>query len=91
MPSPLLLGLIKMAPARSPGGAFGDVLEHHLGAGLAGIDIGARTSSAMSGQRHWGCAFEDFLAREPVRSAIVEVYLKRCGWNEAQNKTHDRA
>ncbi|WP_246047695.1 hypothetical protein [Hankyongella ginsenosidimutans] len=51
-------------------------------------------SSAQWAGTLWGCAFEDLLTHsfEPDGTNLVEVYLKRRGWNEkAQNKAYMKA
>jgi hypothetical protein len=75
-------------------GAFSDLLEHHLGPACtkAGIEIGELADIIGNewAATLWGCAFEDFLTREPSEVGnIIDDYLKRRGWNErAQNKAY---
>jgi hypothetical protein len=95
MPSPTSLsGLMKWLRRDPWSGAFSDLLEHHLGPACtkAGIEIGelADIIGNDGAATLWGCAFEDFLTREPSEVGnIVEDYLKRRGWNEkAQNKAY---
>ena len=89
-----LTGLMKWLRRDPWREAFSEVLDSHLGPACAktGIEISelAEVVGAHWAATLWGCAFEDFLARDlDGLGNIVEDYLKRRGWNEsAQKKTY---
>ncbi len=83
-----LAGLMKWLAREPWRDAFADVLEQHVAgpceaAGIESIEelgerVGAHWATTL-----WGCAFEDFLARDVAEAGnIVDDYLKRRGWKE---------
>ncbi len=82
-----LSGLMKWLRRDPWSEAFSDVLEHHLSPACtkAGIEMGELADVVGDdwAAALWGCAFEDFLARDlDGFGNVVEDYLKRRGWNE---------
>jgi hypothetical protein len=77
---------------------FDDVLEEHFGAAMDALEIEYEEISGLIGEvwmmTLWGCVFEDLLTRTfgAEQGNIVNVYLKRRGWNEkVQDKLYMKA
>jgi hypothetical protein len=75
-----------------------DVLEEHCGAAMDIFDVEYDDIGGFIGDHGmsniWGCAFEDLLTRSvgPEQTNIVDVFLKRRGWNEkVQDKIYMKA
>jgi hypothetical protein len=75
-----------------------DVLEEHFGAAIEALELEPEEISGLIGEAWmatlWGCAFEDLLTRTfgTEQGNIVDVYLKRRGWNEKiQDKLYMKA
>jgi hypothetical protein len=91
-------GLMKFAGRDGWKQHLDDVLEEHFGAAMDALEIEHEEISGLIGEAWmaalWGCAFEDLLTRtfEAGEGNIVEVYLKRRGWNEKlQDKLYMKA
>ena len=75
-----------------------EVIVDHFGPAMEAFDLDYEEIGDILGE-HWamtlfGCAFEDLLTREfePDDRNVVDVYLKRRGWNEsAPAKAYMRA
>src|SRR3990170_3296897 len=68
--------------------AFADLVDRHLVPACSGADVDVRELPDLIGDHWftslWGCAFEDFLARELDDGRnIVDDYLRRRGWQES--------
>ncbi len=80
-------GLMKWLRRNEWRGAFDEVLDRHLARACTTADVEIEQLPTIIGEHWfmtlWGCAFEDFLARdlEDGRN-IVDDYLKRRGWKE---------
>ena len=63
-----------------------DVVAEHLMPALTEFEINDDDMSDILGEPWpgvlWGCGFEDFLGRHYGKDNIVDLYLKRRGWNE---------
>jgi hypothetical protein len=67
--------------------AFDAVLRRHLAPACTKADVEIEELATILGEDHlmilWGCAFEDFLARDLAGGRnVVDDYLKRRGWKE---------
>ena len=63
-----------------------DVVAEHLMPALEELDVDHDELSDVLGEQWvgvlWGCGFEDFLGRRYGDENIVDLYLKRRGWQE---------
>ena len=63
-----------------------DVIAEHLMPALEEFEIDNSDLLELLGEPWpgvlWGCGFEDFLGRRYSEDNIVDLYLKRRGWNE---------
>jgi hypothetical protein len=93
-----LMGLIKFLAQDNWREHLEEVRGEHLGPALDAFGLEFEDiDTVLDGQwamTLWGCAFEDFLTRSvaPDESNLVDVYLKRRGWNEGvQAKVYMKA
>lgn len=67
-------------------GRLQDVVAEHLMPALEEFDLDYDDLPDVLGEPWpgvlWGCGFEDFLSRQYGDGNIVDLYLKRRGWNE---------
>lgn len=67
-------------------GRLQDVMAEHLMPALEEFDLEYDDLPEVLGEPWpgvlWGCGFEDFLGRQYEDGNIVDLYLKRRGWNE---------
>ncbi len=67
-------------------GRLQDVVAEHLMPALEEFELDDDDLSELLGEPWpgvlWGCGFEDFLGRRYGEENIVDLYLKRRGWNE---------
>lgn len=67
-------------------GRLQEVVAEHLMPALEEFDLDHDDLPEVLGEPWpgvlWGCGFEDFLSRQYEDGNIVELYLKRRGWNE---------
>jgi hypothetical protein len=67
-------------------GRLQDVVAEHLMPALEEFDLDYDDLPEVLGEPWpgvlWGCGFEDFLSRQYEDGNIVDLYLKRRGWNE---------
>jgi hypothetical protein len=93
----ILDGLMKWAQREEWRDAFADLLDRHLGPACSSVGVDVEDLPSLIGEHWsttlWGCAFEDFLARELADGRnIVDEYLKRRGWKEsASNRAYMKA
>ena len=63
-----------------------DVVAEHLMPALEELGVHHDDLSELLGEQWvgvlWGCGFEDFLGRRYGEENIVDLYLKRRGWQE---------
>jgi len=63
-----------------------DVVAEHLMPALEEFDLDHEDLTDVLGEPWpgvlWGCGFEDFLSRDFGGENVVDLYLKRRGWNE---------
>jgi hypothetical protein len=90
-----LTGLIKFLGHDDWKHHLEEVMGEHFGPAMEAFDLDYDEIGDLLGDPWtmilWGCAFEDFLTRtvEPDGRNLVDVYLKRRGWNEgAQPKAY---
>lgn len=81
-------GLMKWIRREEWRDAFADLVDRHLVPACSGADVDVRELPDLIGDHWftslWGCAFEDFLARDLDDGRnIVDDYLKRRGWQES--------
>jgi hypothetical protein len=93
-----LTGLIKFLGRDEWKRHLDEVVAEHLGPAMEEFDLEDDEIGEVLNDQWattlWGCAFEDFLTRGvgAHMSNIVDVYLKRRGWNEgAQAKAYMKA
>jgi hypothetical protein len=93
-----LTGLIKFLGRDDWKRHLDEVVAEHFGPAMEEFDLEYDEISEVLDDQWattlWGCAFEDFLTRAVGAhgSNIVDVYLKRRGWNEgAQAKAYMKA
>jgi hypothetical protein len=67
-------------------GRLQDVTTEHLMPALEEFDLDYDDLPELLGEPWpsvlWGCGFEDFLSRRDDEGSVVDLYLKRRGWNE---------
>ncbi len=69
-------------------GRLQEVVAEHLMPALEEFDLDHDDLPEVLGEPWlgvlWGCGFEDFLSRQYEDGNIVDIYLKRRGWNEIE-------
>jgi hypothetical protein len=89
-----LHGLIRWSQRDEWAADFEDVLELHLAPACEAAGVEVEDLPELIGDDGfmslWGCAFEDFIAREfGDGSNVIDEYLKRRGWKEtAPNRAY---
>ena len=92
-----LSGLIKWLARDHWRDAFQEVLDEHFGEAREGLGVETfeEIGDLVGDHRMetlWGCAFRDFLTREPKHGNIVDDYIRCRGWSEkAVNKAYMEA